>query len=366
MRVTERWLVAMSGGVDSSVAAAILARGADVVGLTMDLGGTEDAAAEPQLHRSGKMCCGLPDAEDARAVARTLGIRHYTANYRRAFRTAVIDPFVAEYDAGRTPIPCIACNRVLKFDLLVARARALGACGVATGHYARIAPGPDGAPALYRPRDRDKDQTYFLFDTPRATLAVLRFPLGDLTKAEVRGIAAELGLATAQKPESQGICFIPDGDVGRALERLRPAGRTPGAIRDGAGQVLGEHRGARGYTMGQRRGLGLADGPYYVTEVHPQMNELVVERREALLRGTLSVERATWMDDAPPPPDRDVRVQVRHKQTSRPARILPLSDDGFEVALEEPVWAPAAGQAAVVYDARDERVLGGGWIAGSV
>lgn len=360
--MSERWLVAMSGGVDSSVAAAILARSCDVVGMTMDLGGTEDEEPGAGLHRTDKMCCGLPDAEDARAVARALGIRHYTANYRQAFRQAVIDPFVAEYDAGRTPIPCVACNRVLKFDLLVARARALGARGVATGHYARIAPGPDGLPALYRPRDRDKDQTYFLFDIPRATLSELRFPLGDLTKPQVRAIAEELGLVTAQKPESQGICFIPDGDVGRALERVRPAGRTPGPIRDRKGQVLGEHRGARGYTMGQRRGLGLADGPYYVSEVRPASNELIVERREALQRRAVEAERAVWMDDAPP--EGDVRVQVRHRHASRPARIK-AEGDCFEVSFEEPVWAPAPGQAAVVYDALDERVLGGGWIAGS-
>jgi tRNA-specific 2-thiouridylase len=206
--VSERWLVAMSGGVDSSVAAALLVReGAAVVGLTMDLGGAE--------RESVGGCCGLPEAEDARDVARTLGIRHYVANYRDEFRKEVIDPFLSDYAEGRTPIPCIACNRVLKFDLLLDRAEALGAVGVATGHYARIdrapaagaAAGTAGELALYRARDRAKDQTYFLFDVPADKLSRLRFPLGDLHKSAVRDVARSLELVTADKPESQGICF---------------------------------------------------------------------------------------------------------------------------------------------------------------
>jgi ribonuclease III len=234
--VSERWLVAMSGGVDSSIAAALLARaGHEVVGVTMDLGaGSADGTSArgpssgDDAPRSAKKCCGLPDAEDARDVARALGIRHYTANYRDEFRAAVIDPFVAEYAAGRTPIPCIACNRVLKFDLLLRRADALGACGVATGHYARIAPAPDGGPGLFRPHDREKDQTYFLFDLPRATLARIRFPLGELEKSEVRALARELGLSP--RKESQHL-FVPDGDVRVALARLAwRLGAAPGPI----------------------------------------------------------------------------------------------------------------------------------------
>jgi tRNA-specific 2-thiouridylase len=355
--MSERWLVAMSGGVDSSVAAALLARaGHEVVGVTMDLG--EGSGRE---RSSTKKCCGLPDAEDAREVARTLGIRHYTANYRDEFKRAVIEPFVAEYAAGRTPIPCIACNRELKFDHLLRRADALGARGVATGHYARIAAAPDGGPGLFRPRDRDKDQTYFLFDLPRATLGSVAFPLGGLEKREVREIARELGLVTAEKPESQGICFIPDGDVRAALERLQPdAPPAPGPITTADGEVLGTHGGAVGYTPGQRRGLGLSGGPWYVREVRPAENRLVVDREAALRATAVRIREASWLEGAPPAGP--VRVAVRHRHSSVSAEVRAGLGDAAEIRFDAPVWAPAPGQAAVVYDAADERVLGGGWI----
>ena len=214
--------------------------------MTTDLG----QGLGQQLASGGKRCCGLPDAEDAREVAAALGIRHYTANYRDEFRAAVVEPFADAYTAGRTPIPCVACNRVLKFDLLLRRAEAVGARGVATGHYARLAPAPDGGPGLYRPRDRAKDQTYFLFDVARAALERVAFPLGELEKAEVRALARELGLVTAEKPESVGICFVPDGDVARSTVCARGA-RTGPVATPTAG--CWQHGGAAGFTPARAR-----------------------------------------------------------------------------------------------------------------
>jgi tRNA-specific 2-thiouridylase len=356
--VSARWLVAMSGGVDSSVAAALLVeQGVDAIGLTMDLGGSERA--------SEGRCCGLPDAEDARAVARRLGIRHFVASYRERFRAEVIEPWIEDYRSGRTPVPCTACNRALKFDHLLRRARALGAEGVATGHYARIGRAPDGGAALLRARDRAKDQSFFLFDVPREALGRARFPVGELGKDEVRAHARRLGLVTADKPESQDICFVPEGDVRAALARLAPETASGhGEIVDRDGRTLGGHPGAIGFTVGQRHGLGLAGGPWYVAEVQPERNRLVVERAEALAKRVVEIERALWHDGAPP--QGEVRAQIRHRMPAVAARVEALGDGRARLEFAAPVWAPAPGQAAVVYDAPDERVLGGGWIAGPV
>ncbi|MGH2901665.1 MAG: tRNA methyl transferase PRC-barrel domain-containing protein, partial [Solirubrobacteraceae bacterium] len=220
---------------------------------------------------------------------------------------------------------------------------------------------PDGAPGLFRPRDRDKDQTYFLFDLPRAALDRIAFPLGELEKREVRALARELGLVTAEKPESQGICFIPDGDVRAALERLQPdAPVSPGPITTADGEVVGTHAGAVGYTPGQRRGLGLSSGPWYVREVRPAENRLIVAREEALRASAVRIRAASWLDGAPPVGP--VRVAVRHRHASVSAEVCNGPGDLAEIRFDAPVWAPAPGQAAVVYDAADERVLGGGWI----
>lgn len=351
-----RVVVAMSGGVDSSVAAALVAEsGAETIGVTM------------RLSASASRCCSLEDADDARRVAEGLGIRFYVANYTEVFGREVVDAFADAYLDGRTPIPCVACNKRFKFDHLLERAKAFGATRVATGHYARIARDPEsGRARLYRAVDRQKDQSYFLFSLSQAQLRAASFPIGEMSKAEVRERARRLGLGTAEKPESQEICFVPDGDYAAVVERLRPEARARGGeIVDLEGRVLGRHAGIHRFTVGQRHGLGIAsDRRLYVVRLEPAERKVVVGDVADLDRDTMRVEQVSWTAGVTPGAALRARVQVRHRHEPVSARVEPVADGAAVVRFDEPVRAIAPGQAAVFYDAdRGEEVLGGGWIA---
>jgi tRNA-specific 2-thiouridylase len=343
-------VVALSGGVDSATAAALLCEaGQRVVGLTLRLYDARGTAAS-----AGGRCCGPRDLEDARRVCAHLGIPFYVVDHERDFTRAVVDDFVAEYAAGRTPNPCVRCNEQIKFGPLLRRARALGARRLATGHYARLEGG-----RLRRAVDDAKDQSYFLFAMPAADRAHVVFPLGGMTKAEVRRHAARLGLPVAEKPESQEICFVPDGDhAGFVARRVAPAA---GAIVDRDGNVLGEHAGVHGFTVGQRRGLGVARGaPHYVIGVDALTRRVTVGPRAALARAELAVADVRW-SGAPPAAPFAAAVQVRHRQRAVPAVVTPRGA-GATVVFAAPLDSGAApGQAAVFYDG--DEVVGGGWIA---
>lgn len=350
--MSERVVVAMSGGVDSSVAAALLVEaGYEVIGVTM------------RLSREGSRCCSLEDAEDARRVADRLGIRFYVADYADAFRREVMEPWADAYLAGRTPIPCVACNQRFKFRHLLDRARALGATAVATGHYARIAHDErTGSRTLLRGADPAKDQSYFLFDLGPAQLANIRFPVGGLDKAQVRARARALGLATADKPESQEICFVPDGDTAGAVERIRPgAAPGPGEIVDDADRVIGRHGGIHRFTVGQRRGVGVATGDrVFVRRIDAAANRVHVAPRERLAATGARLGGVSWIaGDAPRAPVR-ARVQVRYRHAGATASIEASEGGRAQIRFDEPVIAVAPGQAAVFYDG--DAVLGGGWI----
>jgi tRNA-specific 2-thiouridylase len=349
-----RVVVAMSGGVDSSVAASLVVeRGDEAIGVTMNLAG------------SSSRCCSLDDADDARRVADRLGMRFYVANYRERFQREVIDEFASAYLAGRTPIPCVACNQRFKFEYLLERARVFGAASVASGHYARVDRDPDsGLRRLRRAVDRQKDQTYFLFGLSQAQLEAVEFPLGEMTKGEVRERARTLGLATAEKPESQEICFVPDGDYARVVERVRPdALPGDGDIVDGEGRVVGRHRGIHHYTVGQRRGLGIAAGErIYVTALDAARNRVVVGDERALEAPVARVERVSWIAGEAPPQGTCAQVRIRHQHAGAHAQLEP-GEHATLVRFDSPVRAVAPGQAAVFYDG--DVVLGGGWIAGA-
>jgi tRNA-specific 2-thiouridylase len=334
----------MSGGVDSSVAAALMVeRGYEAVGVTLNLAG------------SASRCCSLADADDARRVAERLGIRFFVANYRERFQREVMEAFADAYLAGRTPIPCVTCNSHFKFDYLLERARALGAARVASGHYARI--DRDPASGRYRLRcaaDAAKDQTYFLFELGQAQLAALEFPLGELSKTRVRECARSLGLATADKAESQEICFVPDGDYARVVEALRP-GALPGegAVVDRRGRVLGRHAGVHRFTVGQRRGLGVAAAErLYVTAIDAARNRVVVGGEGELAARGARLERVNWISGEPPPAPVRARVRIRHRHAGAWACIEPDAQ-GALVRFDEPVRALAPGQAAVFYAPAD-------------
>jgi tRNA-uridine 2-sulfurtransferase len=352
-----RIVVAMSGGVDSSVTAALLAeRGFEVVGITLQL--YDHGAA---LGRKGA-CCAGQDIHDAARVAERLGIAHYVLDYERRFRIEVIEDFAESYRRGETPVPCIRCNQRIKFRDLLATARDLGASALATGHYVRRLAGPDG-PELHRARDTARDQSYFLFATTRAELDFLRFPLGGLKKGETRALARHFGLAVADKPDSQDICFVPQGSHAGIVERLRPEAGEPGEIVDEAGHVLGRHRGIAHFTVGQRKGLGIAAvEPLHVLAIDPERRRIVVGPRAALAETRVSLGELNWLGPRPPDPA-GVRVaaKLRSGQIPAPATLYPGGAAGeAELVLDAPADAVAPGQAAVLYDG--ERVLGGGWI----
>jgi len=349
-------VVAMSGGVDSSVTAALLhEQGHDVVGVHMKL--TDEVSPSPQGSRT---CCGLDDAQDARRVCDELGVPFYVLDLRREFKRAVIDDFTQAYRAGLTPNPCIQCNGVLKFKVLLKRALMLGASHLATGHYCRIAVPPGRGPMLQAAVDRQKDQSYFLFPLHPKALAHTLFPLGGLKKDEVRGLASRFGLATASKPESQDICFLPRGNHAELVAQSTDL-QGAGEIVDEQGRVLGTHRGYWRYTVGQRRGLGVAaPEPLYVLRVEPNTRRVVVGPNHRLGRDVLRITECHWADR--PHPDRVVQVRIRHQGSLVPCRVG--HGDEPTVTLLEEVRAIAPGQAAVFYD--DDLVLGGGWITSAV
>ncbi len=352
-----RVVVAMSGGVDSSVTAALMAeRGYEVIGITLQLYDHGQAVGKTGA------CCAGQDIYDARRVADRLGIAHYVLDYESRFRDSVIEDFADSYLRGETPIPCVRCNQTVKFRDLLATARELGADALATGHYVQRLEGAEG-PELHRAVETARDQSYFLFATTRAQLAFLQFPLGGLPKAQTRAEAERLGLAVADKPDSQDICFVPSGGYARVVEKLRPGAAEPGEIVDLQGRVLGRHEGVIGFTVGQRRGLGIGGtaDPLYVVRLEPQARRVVVGPKAALGRDLVHVRELNWLGAPPPEAGKPVEVKLRSAQAPVAGRVFADGQGGAEIRLDAPQSGVAPGQAAVCY--AGSRVLGGGWIA---
>ncbi len=352
-----RIVVAMSGGVDSSVAAALLAeQGHDVVGVSMQLYDQREG------HASFGSCCTIDDLHDARRVAAAINIPHYIVNFERQFDEQVVSNFVREYTSGRTPLPCARCNSDLKFATLAERARGFGADAVATGHYARVERDPaSGRYQLRRGVDHTKDQAYFLFSLTQDQLARALFPVGDRAKERVRAYARERRLPVANKPDSQEICFIPDHDYASFVAAHAPDSARGGTIVDERGQVLGAHEGIHRFTVGQRKGLGISgsSAPLYVLQLRPAERQVIVGPRTSLEQTLLTASAVNWIAERPGAPVR-AQVQIRHRHQAAPATVTALGDGRARVEFESPQTAITPGQAAVFYDG--DFVLGGGWI----
>jgi tRNA-specific 2-thiouridylase len=354
-----RVVVAMSGGVDSSVVAAMLKdEGYDVVGITLQL--YDHGAA---LAKKGACCAGR-DIHDARRVAEQMGFPHYVLDYENTFREAVIEEFADAYLSGATPVPCIRCNERVKFKDLLATAKDLNADCMATGHYIQRKMG--ARPELHRAADHNRDQSYFLFSTTPDQLDYLRFPLGHLgSKAETRALAAKYGLSVADKPDSQDICFVPNGNYAAVIEKLRPGAADPGEIVDAAGTVLGQHNGVIHYTVGQRKGLGVGglEEPIYVLRLDPASRRVIVGPKSALATRQIPVREINWLGDTPfDGSEHHIEVKVRSTRPPRPAIVRPITATTAEVELLDPEDGVAAGQACVFYAQNSTRVLGGGWV----
>ncbi|MEM9839154.1 MAG: tRNA 2-thiouridine(34) synthase MnmA [Pseudomonadota bacterium] len=353
-----RVVVAMSGGVDSSVTAALVkAAGYDAVGITLQL--YDHGVA---IQKKGA-CCAGQDIADARAVAEQIGIPHYVLDYEDRFSDSVMEDFADTYLAGATPIPCVRCNQSVKFKDLLTTAKDLGAEAMATGHYIRREEGPEG-PELHRAEDAGKDQSYFLFATTREQLDFLRFPLGGFPKSQTRALAEEMGLEVADKPDSQDICFVPEGKYTAVVERLRPGASEPGEIVDRAGNVLGRHAGVIHYTVGQRRGIGIGgqETPLYVVGLNAAKRQVIVGPQEALLTARVRLKEVNWIGSGNSVPNGvPVRVKLRSTRPPSPA-ILGHDAQGAYVDLAQPEAGVAPGQACVFYEPDTSRVLGGGWI----